>query len=118
MFKGCEDAIMALARLSTMVNGTLDLAEVLDNAMKSVEELMDAEASSIFEVDYERDELFFRLARGNCGNKAREIRLSIGEGIAGWVALNRKPLLVPDVDRDKRFSPRTDEYTGFKMITK
>ena len=72
MFKGCEDAIMALARLSTMVNGTLDLAEVLDNAMKSVEELMDAEASSIFEVDYERDELFFRLARGNCGNKARD----------------------------------------------
>ena len=114
MFKGCEDAIMALARLSTMVSGTLDLAEVLDNAMKSVEELMDAEASSIFEVDYERDELFFRLARGNCGNKAREIRLSMGEGIAGWVALNRKPLLVPDVDRDNRFSPRTDEYTGFK----
>jgi two-component system sensor histidine kinase HydH len=114
MFKGCEDAIMALARLSTMVNGTLDLAEVLDNAMKSVEELMDAEATSIFEVDYERDELFFRLARGNYGNKAREIRLSMGEGIAGWVALNGRPLLVPDVNKDKRFSSRTDEYTGFK----
>ena len=64
MFKGCEDEIKALARLSTMVNSTLDLMEVLDNAMKYVEELMDAEASSIFEVDHERDELFFRLARG------------------------------------------------------
>ena len=114
MFKGCEDEIMALARLSAMVNGTLDFAEVLDNAMKSVEELMDAEASSIFEVDYERDELFFRLARGKWGNKAQEIRLSMGEGIAGWVALNGSPLLVPDVDRDKRFCTRLDEYTGFK----
>ena len=114
MFKGCEDEIKALARLSTMVNSTLDLMEVLDNAMKYVEELMDAEASSIFEVDHERDELFFRLARGKGGSRAREIRLSMGEGIAGWVAREGKPLLVADVYEDKRFSPRMDKYSGFK----
>jgi len=114
MFKGCEDEIKALARLSTMVNSTLDLMEVLDNAMKYVEELMDAEASSIFEVDHERDELFFRLARGKGGSRAREIRLSMGEGIAGWVAREGKPLLVADVYQDKRFSPRMDKYSGFK----
>ena len=114
MFKGCEDEIKALARLSTMVNSTLDLMEVLDNAMKYVEELMDAEASSIFEVDHERDELFFRLARGKGGSMAREIRLSMGEGITGWVAREGKPLLVADVYQDKRFSPRMDKYSGFK----
>ena len=100
--------------MSTMVNSTLDLMEVLDNAMKYVEELMDAEASSIFEVDHERDELFFRLARGKGGSMAREIRLSMGEGITGWVAREGKPLLVADVYQDKRFSPRMDKYTGFK----
>ena len=100
--------------MSTMVNSTLDLMEVLDNAMKYVEELMDAEASSIFEVDHERDELFFRLARGKGGSRVREIRLSMGEGIAGRVALEGKPLLVADVYEDKRFSPRMDKYTGFK----
>jgi signal transduction histidine kinase len=114
MFKGCEDEIKALARLSTMVNSTLDLTEVLDNAMKYVEELMDAEASSIFEMDHERDELFFRLARGTGGSRAREIRLSMGEGIAGRVAREGKPLLVADVYEDGRFSPRMDKYTGFK----
>jgi hypothetical protein len=51
MFKGSENEIKALAQLSTLVNSTLDLMEVLDNAMNYVEELVDAETSSIFEVD-------------------------------------------------------------------
>ena len=114
MFKGSEDEIKALARLSTLVNSTLDLMEVLDNAMNYVEELMDAETSSIFEVDHERDELRFRLARGKWGSKAREIRLSMGEGIAGSVAQKGRPILVPDVDQDKRFTNRIDDHTGFK----
>jgi signal transduction histidine kinase len=75
---------------------------------------MDAETSSIFEVDHERDELRFRLARGKWGSKAREIRLSMGEGIAGSVAQKGRPILVPDVDQDKRFTNRIDAHTGFK----
>lgn len=75
---------------------------------------MDAETSSIFEVDHERDELRFRLARGKWGSKAREIRLSMGEGIAGIVAQKGRPILVPDVDQDKRFTNRIDAHTGFK----
>jgi signal transduction histidine kinase len=114
LFKGSEDEIKALARLSTLVNSTLDLMEVLDNAMNYVEELMDAETSSIFEVDHERDELRFRLARGKWGSKAREIRLSMGEGIAGSVAQKGRPILVLDVDQDKRFTNRIDAHTGFK----
>jgi signal transduction histidine kinase len=38
----------------------------------------------------------------------------MGEGIAGRVAQEGKPVLVPDVDKDKRFSPRVDKHTGFK----
>jgi signal transduction histidine kinase len=114
MFKGSENEIKALAQLSTLVNSTLDLMEVLDNAMNYVEELVDAETSSIFEVDYERDQLRFRLARGKWGSKASEVRLSMGEGIAGRVAQEGKPILVPDVDHDKRFAARIDKHTGFK----
>jgi two-component system sensor histidine kinase HydH len=106
--------VRALARLSALVNSTLDLTEVLDNAMKFVEELMDAETSSIFEVDYDRDEVYFRLARGKWGSKAREVRLSMGEGIAGRAAREGKPILVADVEKDERFSPRIDAHTGFK----
>jgi signal transduction histidine kinase len=112
--KGSDNDVKALARLSSLVNSSLDLTEVLDNAMNYVEELMNAETSSIFEVDYERDELRFRLARGKWGSKAQEIRLAMGEGIAGRVAQEGKPILVPDVEQEKRFTPRVDAHTGFK----
>lgn len=112
--KGSDSDVKALARLSSLVNSSLDLTEVLDNAMNYVEELMNAETSSIFEVDYERDELRFRLARGKWGSKAQEIRLAMGEGIAGRVAREGKPILVPDVEQEKRFTPRVDAHTGFK----
>ena len=114
MFKGRKNEIKGLARLSTLVNSSLDIMDVLNNAMKYVEELMDAEASSIFEVDYDRNELFFRVARGKEGNKARQTRLSMGEGIAGQVAVEGKPLLVQDVYRNKHFARRIDKHTGFK----
>ncbi len=112
--KGSDSDVKALARLSSLVNSSLDLTEVLDNAMNYVEELTNAETSSIFEVDYERDELRFRLARGKWGSKVQEIRLAMGEGIAGRVAREGKPILVPDVEQEKRFTPRVDAHTGFK----
>jgi signal transduction histidine kinase len=38
----------------------------------------------------------------------------MGEGIAGRAAREGKPILVPDVERDTRFTPRVDAHTGFK----
>jgi signal transduction histidine kinase len=114
MFKKHKDEVKALVELSTMLNASLDFNEVLDSAMRYVEELMGAEASAIFEVDYERNELCFRLARGEEAKKAREVRLAMGEGIAGWVAEEGKPLLVADVAQDQRFSSRVDHHTGFR----
>ena len=48
--------IESLIKLSSLINSSLDIVEVLDNSMRVVEELMDAEASSIFEIDFERNE--------------------------------------------------------------
>ncbi len=36
------------------------------------------------------------------------MRIKLGEGIAGWVALHGQPLLVPDVNQDPRFLKKID----------
>jgi len=97
-----------------MINSSLEILEVLDSSMRCVEELVGAEASSIFELDEERGELFFRLARGGPVDKIREVRMKMGEGVTGWVALHGKPLLVPDTSSEKQFSPKADKHTGFR----
>ncbi len=105
--------IESLIELSSLINSSLDIVEVLDNSMRVVEELMDAEASSIFEIDFEKNELFFRLARGESGDKLKEIRMKMGEGIAGCVAASGEPLLIPDTQKDSRFSKKVDRQTCF-----
>ena len=40
--------------------------------------------------------------------------MNIGEGIAGWVAKNRKSLIVNDAKHDPRFFPAVDKATGFQ----
>lgn len=106
--------LATLVELSALINSSLDIQTVLDNAMKCVEEFINAEASSIFEVDQDRGELFFRLARGEKGHKVKEVRLKIGEGIAGWVAQTGKPVVVSDTRTDTRFTQRLDTQSGFQ----
>lgn len=103
-----------LSRLAGIINSSLDIETVLDQSMNCVESFLDAEASSIFEIDKVKEELFFRFARGNRGRKAREIRLKMGEGIAGWVAQTGEPAVVTDITRDERFSTTVDRKTGFE----
>jgi signal transduction histidine kinase len=102
-----------LVQISSQVNSSLDTQEALNNALMSVEQSLNAEVSSIFEVDKAKGELFFRLARGPGSEKIKTLRLKIGEGIAGWVAQTEKSLICPDPYGDARFSRQFDAESGF-----
>ena len=103
-----------LVQLSSLINSSLDTQEALNNALMSVEQSLNAEVSSIFEVDQVKGELFIRLARGPGSDKIKTLRLKIGEGIAGWVAQTEKPLICPDPYKDARFSRHFDDESGFR----
>jgi HD-GYP domain-containing protein (c-di-GMP phosphodiesterase class II) len=106
-----------LTRLAGIINSSLDIETVLDQSMKCVENFLDAEASSIFEIDKDSGNLFFRFVRGSKGSKAKEIRLKMGEGVAGWVAQTGESTIVSNVETDERFSKSVDNKTGFKTKT-
>jgi len=119
MTKGLNEDIYrrelsALLRSSALINSSLQISDVLDFAMRAAEEFMEAEASSAYGVDTERGEIFVRLARGEKGGLIQTRRLEFGEGIAGWVIQNGKPMIVEDVQKESRFSDRFDRDTGFR----
>lgn len=105
--------LTALLKSSALINSSLQTNDVLNFAMKAAEEFMEAEASSVFELDPEKGEISVRLARGEKGVFMKSKRLQPGEGIAGWVIENGKPMIVEDVQKDARFSDRFDRETGF-----
>jgi HD-GYP domain-containing protein (c-di-GMP phosphodiesterase class II) len=114
------DQFVLLTRLSTILNSTLDALQVRRRAMEAAVELLECETGSLYLIDEKRDELYFEVALGEKGEAVKEIRLKMGEGIAGWVAQEGKSDLVPDTSKDPRWAGRVDKHSKFKtrnMVT-
>lgn len=92
---------------------TFDVSKLLLDTMELATSLVDAGAASIMLVDETKNELVFRISHGARAEMVRQQRLPIGEGIAGWVARNGRPVIANDARADARFSHRVDVRTGF-----
>ncbi|HSG05493.1 MAG TPA: GAF domain-containing protein, partial [Nitrospiria bacterium] len=107
----------AMREVSRLLNSTLDESEVRWRAVEAATALMDAEAGSLLLIDRVSRELYFEVALGPGGEKVKEIRLKIGEGIAGWVAKTGRPVIVSDVQKDPRFSRAADKKSDYTTRT-
>lgn len=105
--------LSTLVELSTLLNSTLNQREVRKKAMEAVTQLLDCETSSLLLVDEEKEELYFEVALGKKGEKVKEIRLKMGEGIAGWVAKARESLIIHNVAKDSRHFSKADSKSNF-----
>ncbi len=103
--------LKTLLDIGLVLGSTHQMRTLLNLSMKMAKTAMNAEASSLMLVDDETNELVFEVAEG--GKEIKEIRLKIGEGIAGWVAEKGESLLVADVSKDSRFSGKADDKSGF-----
>ncbi|HQO40438.1 MAG TPA: GAF domain-containing protein, partial [Spirochaetota bacterium] len=103
-----------LVEINGIINSTLNINRLLSIIMEMIKDIMSAEASSLLLYDDVNMELVFKVALGEAGQELKEkYRVKLGQGIAGWVALHRKSLLVNDVYSDSRFDPMYDKSTGF-----
>jgi HD-GYP domain-containing protein (c-di-GMP phosphodiesterase class II) len=100
-----------LLEIGVKLSGTLDLATVLETALETAEEVCRAETSSIWDVDEEKQELFFRVVRGRVAGEIRDLRVPIGQGIVGSVARAGVAEAVHDVASDARWR---GDARGFK----
>jgi len=108
--------LKVLYNISQAVRETLDLNKLLQSIMDVAKNILNAEASSLAIIDNKTNELIFTVAEGEKGRIIKEIRLKMGQGVIGWVAQKGKPLLIPNVKKDKRFFRGADDKSGF--ITK
>ncbi|MDR6552033.1 SpoIIE family protein phosphatase [Paenibacillus qinlingensis] len=104
---------MQLFDVSLEVNSTIRKQDLLVKIMETSSRIMNAEASSVILVDEEKGELFFDLALGEKGDEVREIRLKIGEGIAGWVAQTGKSVKIDDAAGDERWSSKVAKRVDY-----
>jgi Nif-specific regulatory protein len=113
-FRPSREQLSALLSISGLLTSSIDLPALLKVIVTSVTTLLECEASSLFLIDPTGEQLILKVATGPVGGEIKELRLKIGDGIAGWVAKHRKSLIVNDPKHDPRFFPAVDRSTGFQ----
>jgi GAF domain-containing protein len=103
--------LQVLAEIGREMTSTLDLEVALENAMRHTQRLLQAEACVLFLLDEAGQELVLK-ASGGAQLRIRGVAIRLEEGIAGWVARNRKALLVNDVRSNPLYHSAIDGQTG------
>ena len=89
-----------------------DIDKLLDYIMTAAMEVLSAEASSL--LLQEDDLLLFKVAKGEKESVVKNLKLKVGEGVVGWVAKYKTPLIVNNAYEDPRFNRDIDKLTGFR----
>jgi signal transduction histidine kinase len=94
--------LLALSRVSAAVSGLWDLDAVLNVALDTVLEVMSGTIGGILIIDEQTQTLSYQVYRGISEKYVEEMRINIGEGIAGKVAQSGKAVMLQDISADPR----------------
>jgi sigma-B regulation protein RsbU (phosphoserine phosphatase) len=121
------DPISSRLRKLTEANRSLaemeSLGDLFPRLMDLAKEVTAAEASLLWLYNSEGHFLeVVSISDDRFGDKTAElykgsVKLRIGEGISGWVAQNRKAVMVEDAQNEPRFSKQADKRRGLTTRT-
>ncbi len=94
--------LLALSRVSAALSGLSDLDAILRVALDSLLNIMYGTIGGILLVDEQTQELSYRVHQGFSTRYIEEMRMRVGEGIAGRVAQSGKSILLEDISADPR----------------
>ena len=108
---------VAMHELGQALAFTSDLNQILDKVTDAALQQCDADEASIMLPTSDGKELIIAVARGGHAEHIGK-RIPMGQGIAGWVAQNRKPVTLNGEVHDERFTPinpRADIRTAVSL---
>ena len=106
-----ESRITCIQEIGVALGSTMSLDDLLNVIMEKITVLMQADRSTLFLVDRDQDALWSKVIQGD---QVNEIRLLIGEGIAGWVAKAGQSINIRNAYQDERFNSEVDMRPGYQ----
>jgi diguanylate cyclase (GGDEF)-like protein len=97
--------------LGKALTSSLQLDQVLRTIMEKIDEFLRPDNWSLLLLDESKQELYFELAVGKASQALKDVRIKVGQGIAGWVAQHGETVVVADTSKDTRFFSQVDEKT-------
>ena len=103
--------VAVFQELGKALTSSLQLDQVLRTIMEKIDEFLRPDNWSLLLLDEAKQELYFELAVGKASQALKDVRVKMGQGIAGWVAQHGETVVVPDTSKDTRFFAKVDEKT-------
>jgi len=100
-----------LLAIGPLLSREVDLDELLDKIVRRVADAVGADRGTLYLLDPDAGELFSRAAHLP---ELKQIRLRLGQGIAGAVAQSGVAVNLPAAHADRRFFAEIDRQTGYR----
>ncbi|CAN5404400.1 hypothetical protein BH10CHL1_BH10CHL1_20540 [soil metagenome] len=107
------ERVNLLYQIAQSVTSSLELKSVFHQTTELAAYVINAEAATLFSIDYDRQELVFMITKGAAAHLLEEQRIPLDSGVVGWVATHGESLVVNDTSQSKFFNSAVDSQTGF-----
>ncbi len=116
-----KSQVELLHQISNIVSSDLSLEKMLKELIGLAVEVTGCDACLVYLVDRNRNEIVLRASQLPHAREIGHIRLKMGEGVTGWVALHKSVVaLASNAAADTRFKPfqklPEDTYQAFLSV--
>jgi GAF domain-containing protein len=108
---------LKIATLTGTIASPITHARLLEMIVETATKVIAAEASALFLLNDETQELTCEVVLGGGGPELKTFRLPLGHGIVGYVAATQQPLSIADAEHDPRRATNISEDLGFTPRT-
>jgi len=109
------EQLSSISEICRAIALSLDINTVLQGLVTQVAHVLGAERISVMLLD-EQNNLTIRASLGIPIEIVKGTSIKSGQFISGWVVGNQQPLLVDNIEDDKRFMPRDHETYYTKSL--
>ena len=109
------ESLRVFHEVARALTSSLDLDTLLRAIMQQMEHFFGPEQWSLMLMDEESHELFYALTSSMNDLDLTNVRLGLGEGAAGGVALTGSPLIVPDVSKHHAWADYAAEHPELNL---
>jgi diguanylate cyclase (GGDEF)-like protein len=94
--------LLVFHQLTRSLTSSFELDAILRTILDHMERIVHAELWTLLMLDETRQELYYAIAAGGNQTKLSDLRVKVGEGVAGWVIEHGETLIIPEAHGDPR----------------
>jgi diguanylate cyclase (GGDEF)-like protein len=104
--------LLVFHQLTRSLTSSFDLDAILRTIIEHMERIIEAELWTLLMLDEASQELYYAIAAGGEQAALGDLRVKVGEGVAGWVVQHGETLIVPEAEQDPRLMAELDAKPG------